>query len=116
MTSPTSTTASAPRSQRRRDGSWLLSGLLRPDEVEDLTGVALPEDEDYDTIAGLVLRVLGRVPANGDIAEVAVPDLSDPDEPRQRLVTLTVEHMDGLRIDRVSLRELAPAPDAGEGR
>ena len=23
----------------RRDGSWLLSGLLRPDEVEDLTGI-----------------------------------------------------------------------------
>ena len=46
----------------RRDGSWLLSGLLRPDEVEDLTGVPLPESEDYDTVAGLVLQVLGRVP------------------------------------------------------
>jgi CBS domain containing-hemolysin-like protein len=100
----------AARAQRSRDGSWLLSGLLRPDEVEDLTGVALPEDEDYDTIAGLVLRKLGRMPARGDIAEVAVPDPSDPDEPRQRLVTLTVERMEGLRIDRVSLREL------GEGR
>jgi CBS domain containing-hemolysin-like protein len=94
------------RGQQRRDGSWLLSGLLRPDEVEDLTGVALPESEDYDTIAGLVLSVLGKVPARGDIAEVAVPDLSDPDEPREHLVTLTVEHMDGLRIDRVSLRVL----------
>ena len=94
------------RAQQRRDGSWLLSGLLRPDEVEDITGVALPESEDYDTIAGLVLRELGKVPSRGDIAEVPVPDLSDPDEPRQRLVTLTVEHMDGLRIDRVSLRVL----------
>ena len=27
------------RARKRRDGSWLLSGLLRPDEVEDLTGV-----------------------------------------------------------------------------
>jgi CBS domain containing-hemolysin-like protein len=96
------------RAQQRRDGSWLLSGLLRPDEVEDITGVVLPEGEDYDTIAGLVLRVLGKVPARGDIAEVAVPDLSDPDEPREHLVTLTVEHMDGLRIDRVVLRVLEP--------
>ena len=40
------------RARKRRDGSWLLSGLLRPDEVEDLTGVLLPESEDYDTVAG----------------------------------------------------------------
>ena len=62
------------QAQHRRDGSWLVSGLLRPDEVEDLTGVALPESEHYDTVAGLVLQVLGRVPSTGDIAEVAVPD------------------------------------------
>ena len=106
------------RAQKRRDGSWLLSGLLRPDEVEDITGVVLPEGEDYDTTAGLVLSVLGKVPARGDIAEVAVPDLSDPDEPREHLVTLTVEHMDGLRIDRVTLRVLEgdDAPSAEETR
>ena len=99
------------RARQRRDGSWSLSGLLRPDEVEDVTGVELPEDEDYDTVAGLVLQVLGRVPAVGDIAEVAVPDRSDPDEPRERLATLTVEHMDGLRIDRLALRLLdGPTP------
>ncbi|MEV7429401.1 MULTISPECIES: hemolysin family protein [unclassified Nocardioides] len=92
------------RARLRRDGSWLVSGLLRPDEVEDLTGVALPENEDYDTVAGLVLRVLGRVPVAGDIAEVPVPDLSDPEQPREQLAVLTVEHMDGLRIDRLSLR------------
>ena len=96
--------------QPRRDGSWLISGLLRPDEVEDLTGVALPESEDYDTVAGLVLQVLGRVPSTGDIAEVAVADLhrDEDDRPRERMVALTVEHMDGLRIDRLTLRLLEP--------
>ena len=95
------------RGQRRADGSWLLSGLLRPDEVEDLTGIELPDHEDYDTIAGLVLQVLGRVPQRGDVAEVPVPDRSDPDQPERRhLAVLTVEHMDGLRIDRLSLRVL----------
>ncbi|GGO67903.1 hemolysin family protein [Nocardioides deserti] len=111
------------RARQRRDGSWLISGLLRPDEVEDLTGVELPENEDYDTVAGLVLRALGRVPASGDIAEVPVADTSDPEQPRERLAVLTVEHMDGLRIDRLSLRlhegEPAsatsdPAADGGE--
>jgi CBS domain containing-hemolysin-like protein len=91
------------RARQRRDGTWVLSGLLRPDEVEDLTGVGLPQSEDYDTIAGLVLKVLGRVPESGDIAEIPVPDHGDPEEPRERLAVLTVEHMDGLRVDRVSL-------------
>jgi CBS domain containing-hemolysin-like protein len=94
------------QARQRRDGSWSLSGLLRPDEVEDITGVQLPEDEDYDTIAGLVLKVIGRVPETGDIAEVPVPDPRDSDVPREQLAVLTVEHMDGLRVDRLALRLL----------
>jgi len=94
------------RARQRRDGSWLLSGLLRPDEVEDLTGVELPEDEAYDTVAGLVVQTLGRIPATGDVAEVAVPERSDTEELRERLATLTVLHMDGLRVDRLVLRML----------
>ncbi|WP_300401391.1 hemolysin family protein [Nocardioides sp.] len=92
------------RARQRRDGSWSLSGLLRPDEVEDVTGIELPESEDYDTIAGLVLTVLGRIPRAGDIAEVEVPDRSEPDERRRLLAVLSVEHMDGLRVDRLALR------------
>jgi CBS domain containing-hemolysin-like protein len=107
------------RGRRRTDGSWVLSGLLRPDEVEDLTGIELPDHEDYDTIAGLVLQVLGRVPARGDVAEVPVPDRSDPEQPeRRQLAVLTVEHMDGLRIDRLSLRVLDgtdPSRDGADG-
>lgn len=100
------------KARLQRDGTWSLSGLLRPDEVEDLTGIALPDHEDYDTIAGLVLRVLGRVPDVGDLAEVSVPDRSDPDEPREQLAVLTVERMDGRRVDRLALRLLDGA--AGE--
>lgn len=102
------------RTRQLRDGSWLLSGLLRPDEVDDLTGIVLPDHEDYDTIAGLVMRALGRVPENGDIAEIPVPDHSDPDEPRERLAVLTVEHMDGLRVDRISLRLLDGTSSQGD--
>ena len=110
------------RARQRRDGSWSLSGLLRPDEVEDLTGTQLPEHEDYDTVAGLVLRQLGRIPVAGDVAEVPLPvQLDDEDEelPQQTAV-LRVEHMDGLRVDRVrlSLRVEAdadPSEATGEG-
>lgn len=96
------------RIRQRRDGSWTLSGLLRPDEVEDATDIELPDHEDYDTVAGLVMRQLGKIPEPGDRIEVAVPDRSDPHDPRERLVTLTVERMDGLRIDRLDLRVVAP--------
>jgi CBS domain containing-hemolysin-like protein len=105
------------RVRQRRDGSWSVSGLLRPDEVEDATDVELPHHEDYDTVAGLVLRELGKVPVPGDRVEVAVPDRSDPDEPRERLVTLTVERMEGLRIDRLDLRLVGtPEEEASDER
>ncbi len=108
------------RAVERGDGTWLLSGLLRPDEVEDLTGVELPEHDDYDTVAGLVVRQLGRVPGVGDMAEVPVPgaDRGDAEDAQEHLAVLTVERMDGLRVDRLTLRLLdSPAPsdasDAG---
>lgn len=92
------------RGRLRRDGTWSLSGLLRPDEVEDLTGVQLPEDEDYDTVAGLVLKLLGRIPATGEQAVVPLPAVGDDEDAPVRRAVLTVDHMDGLRIDRLSLR------------
>lgn len=101
------------QARQRRDGSWSLSGLLRPDEVEDVTEVALPDHEDYDTIAGLVVRELGRIPVAGDVVEVALAaTMSDEDdEPHLRSAVLTVEHMDGLRVDRVGLRVFERAED-----
>ncbi|GAB2757010.1 hemolysin family protein [Nocardioides salsibiostraticola] len=92
------------RARQRRDGSWLISGLLRPDEVEDLTGVELPAGEDYDTVAGLVLKVLGRVPDPGDAVEIELVNSSGGDDEEVQSATLMVEQLDGLRIDRISMR------------
>ena len=92
------------RGRLRRDGSWSVSGLLRPDEVEDLTGIELPEGEDYDTVAGLVLKGLGKIPVAGDVVAVPLPEPHDEDDAPARNAVLTVEYMDGLRIDRLSVR------------
>lgn len=81
--------------RRRGDGGWSLSGLLRLDEVAALTGVPLAESEHYETLAGLVLHRLGRMPVVGDTVTETVP---------AHRVELAVERMDGLRIDRVRLR------------
>ncbi|MFB9763051.1 hemolysin family protein, partial [Nocardioides kongjuensis] len=103
------------RGRLRRDGTWSLSGLLRPDEVEDLTGIELPESEDYDTVAGLVLKLLGRIPQTGDVAVVPLPVGGEDDEEPARRAVLTVDHMDGLRIDRISLRVEPVQPDEEAG-
>ena len=106
------------RSRHRRDGTWSLSGLLRPDEVEEQTGIALPEGEDYETIGGLINLELGRIAVRGDVVRLTIertPDESD-EELEPTIVILTVERMDGRRIDRVSLTidETASA-EAGDG-
>ena len=62
------------KSRRRADGSWLLSGLLRPDEAGQAAGVVLPEDEEYETIGGLMGMALERIPESGDVVELAVTD------------------------------------------
>ena len=54
---------------RRADGSWRLPGAWRIDEVRRDTGVELPSGE-HDTVGGLVLATLGRVPVVGDRVEV----------------------------------------------
>lgn len=45
--------------------SWMASGLLRADEVAEATGFRMPEG-DHETLAGLVLSRLGRIPVVGD--------------------------------------------------
>jgi CBS domain containing-hemolysin-like protein len=51
--------------RRLGDGTWIISGLLRPDELAEATGFAMP-DGDYETVAGFVLARLGRIPEAGD--------------------------------------------------
>jgi CBS domain containing-hemolysin-like protein len=79
----------APGIWREPDGTWLLSGLLRADEIKAAVGLELPAGRtDYETVAGLILQFLGRFADPGD--QVDVPG-----------GTLTVERLDGRRIDRV---------------
>jgi CBS domain containing-hemolysin-like protein len=51
-------------------GVWLVPAGWRVDEIERVTGLQLPEG-DYDTVAGLVLERLERIPEAGDSVVVA---------------------------------------------
>nr|BFE85083.1 hypothetical protein GCM10020093_076840 [Planobispora longispora] len=74
------------------DGTWNVPGTLRVDEVERATGLSLPESDDYDTVAGLVLAALGRMAEPGDTATVTLTVENDPLEnaPGEADAVLTV--------------------------
>jgi CBS domain containing-hemolysin-like protein len=74
--------------RRLRDGTWLVPGLWRPDEVRERVGAPVPDDPAYETVGGFLMAVLGRVPQRGD--EVPLPT-----------GTLRVTRMEGRRVDRL---------------
>jgi CBS domain containing-hemolysin-like protein len=73
-------------------------GMLRPDELLERTGIVVPEDGPYETVAGFVMSELGRLPVVGDTVTLPVGELK-------------VERLDGRRIDRLRFTP-TPDPDA----
>jgi CBS domain containing-hemolysin-like protein len=103
----------------RGDGTWSVSGLLRPDEVSALTGLAVPADRHYETIGGLVLHQLGRIPEPGDRVTAVrrrPSELAGEAAGHRGGVWVEVETLDGTRVDRAVIGALsdedAEAPDA----
>lgn len=85
---------------QRDDGSWLLDGLIPVPELKDrLELKELPEEDRgrYNTLAGMIMLLLGRLPQTGDKVEW--------EEWRFEVVDL-----DGKRVDKVLVSRLAPAP------
>ena len=78
-----------PEIQPQPDGTVLIDGLTRLEEVNDHLGLDLHEP-NYETIAGYVMGKLGRIPRLNDVVECD-------------RVRLEVENLDGMRIERISL-------------
>ncbi|NJQ02811.1 hemolysin family protein [Streptomyces zingiberis] len=96
-------------------GGWLVDAGRRLDEVAAATGVHLPEEEDYDTVAGLIVDRLGRFPAIGDrlTVELTGADGAHPgDHARIEVRTLDRHVPDRVRLERVA----ASGGDPGTGR
>ena len=90
--------------RRRGENRWSISAMLRPDEISEQTGIVLPEDEDYETVAGLIVKELGRVAQKGDLITIRIESNED-DEPAEE-IRLKVERMEGRRIDRVLIERV----------
>ena len=81
------------------NGKFRVNGRLPVDELNELLGVDLPQ-EDWDSVGGLMMGVLGRVPSQGQQVEV-------------RGIRFTAEQVTGRRIGKVLVERL---PEAEDGR
>ena len=72
---------------RGANSSVLFPGMTRPDELLEMA-IKVPADGAYETVAGFMMSVLGRIPAVGDTVEIEDG-------------VLKIERMDGRRVDRV---------------
>jgi putative hemolysin len=87
-----------PWAVQRDDGSWLLDGLIPVGDLKDKLGLkSVPEEEKarYNTLAGMLMLLLARLPRTGDHI--------DWDGWRFEIVD-----MDGKRIDKVLVEQLPP--------
>lgn len=73
--------------QKIDEGEYVINGMTKVDDVNDVIGTKL-ESEDYDSIGGLIIEILDRLPEKGD--EVAVGN-----------VRMVVEKVDRNRIELV---------------
>ncbi len=76
---------------RREDGSWLFDGMIHIDELKDYLDInQLPDEDegDYETLSGLIMAQLGRIPTSGDYFE-------------WEKFRFEVVDMDGRRVDKV---------------
>lgn len=90
---------SKPDVVRSRD--WFtFPAILRPDELLERTGISVPEDGPYETVAGWLMSELGRLPVVGDAVDVTSG-------------TFRIERLDARRIDRVRFTPTLPT-DGGE--
>ncbi|MBI2160895.1 MAG: HlyC/CorC family transporter [Candidatus Rokubacteria bacterium] len=82
--------------ERLPDGSYLVAARTNIDELNEALDWSLPK-EDYETVAGLVLATLHRIPRTGE--EFQIPGY-----------TITVLEAD---VRRVAAVKIAPAPGPG---
>ncbi len=129
-----------PRVTPGDDGTWLLPGDLRPDQIAEICGITLPSSSAYETVAGLLIARLGRMPESADTVEVEatmlagvrlgvlrarvrgsaddvpIPENTADDVPRVVRVRLTVAARARRRIESVVLSAVGRIDDGGEQR
>ena len=85
-----------------RDGrAVIFDASLRPDELLERTGIQVPDDGEYETVAGFVTDELDRIPEVGDEVQVDHG-------------TLRVDRVEGHRVDRLRFTPTPRSTTRGE--
>lgn len=75
------------------EDTYMANAMMRPDELAEFFGIndeELTEEDDVDTIAGLVVKLLGRIAEIGDSVSY-------------KGLTFTVKEIDGARITKLQI-------------
>ena len=75
------------------EDTYMANAMMRPDELAEFFGIndeELSEEDDVDTIAGLVVKLLGRIAEIGDSVSY-------------KGLTFTVKEIDGARITKLQI-------------
>jgi len=94
-----------PEISRNDDGSSDVDGRVRVSDLNDELSLHLPEDEDYDTVAGWVFASMGRIPAADEVFRIGAIEVTVLDVERTRLRR--------IRIRVLRDEELAISADSG---
>jgi len=79
------------------DYTFQIDGGMRIDEINAEMGLDLPEGEDYETVAGFILSLLGHIPRRNE-------------QLRYRDMKVVITEMRGLKIEKILLtREQPPS-------
>ncbi len=84
-----------PKMVTRKDGSLLVAGWMPVDEFADALGLQLETDRDYQTVAGMVLDRMGRLPQVGETLEEGAWRIEVVDLDGRRIDKLLVARRDG---------------------
>lgn len=85
------------------ENQWRIAGSADLEEVAEALGVELPEDEEYDTLGGLVFAQLAVIPEDGSHPEVDVCGLH-----------IRVEELNDRRVEWATVSRLEIPPQEEE--
>jgi CBS domain containing-hemolysin-like protein len=88
--------------ERLPDGSVRVSSRYPVDDLEEITGVAV-DDDDVDSVGGLMAKHLGRVPIAGSVVEVDGLrfEAEAPAGRRNRIGTVLVSRLEPAAEDEI---------------
>ncbi len=72
------------------ENTYTVNGRLSIEEVNELLHSQLPEEEDYETIAGFVIGLLGHIPVGGEEVEFEGMTLTVGDVEERRIETIII--------------------------